>query len=125
MQESQTGEGYYYLTLTDNTSNLAELQQIKAYFKPTDPTATENITGDIYLFKANIEGGNITLTGNIVSSSNTGKIVLLNGYGHINVVNNSNYNLVTNALNADTKAQGKLTINDFKFASEDGGESQN
>ena len=123
MTESQTGEGYYYLTLTDNTSDLAELQQIKAYFKPTDTTATENITGDIYLFKANIEGGNITLTGNIVSSSDTGKIVLLNGYGHINIVNNSNYNLVTNALNADTKAQGKLTINDFKFASEDGGET--
>jgi hypothetical protein len=70
--------------------------------------------GDIYLFKANTSGGNITLTGNITSTQNTGKIVLMNGYGHIDVVNNSDYNLVTNSLGADTKMQGKLTINDFK-----------
>ncbi len=123
MTKSQTGEEYYYLTLTDDTSDLSQLKQIKAYFKPTNSTKTENVTGDIYLFKANIEGGDITLTGNIVSSSNTGKIVLLNGYGHINIVNNSKYNLVTNTLNTDIKTQGKLTINDFKFSSEEGGDA--
>ena len=123
MTKSQTGEEYYYLTLTDDTSDLSQLKQIKAYFKPINSTKTENVTGDIYLFKANIEGGDITLTGNIVSSSNTGKIVLLNGYGHINIVNNSKYNLVTNTLNTDIKTQGKLTINDFKFSSEDGGDT--
>ena len=123
MTKSQTGEEYYYLTLTDDTSDLTQLKQIKAYFKPTDLTETGNVSGDIYLFKTNIEGGDITLTGNIVSSSNTGKIVLLNGYGHINIVNNSKYNLVTNTLNTDIKTQGKLTINDFKFSSEDGGDT--
>lgn len=121
MTESQTGEGYYYLTLTDDTNDLAQLKQIKAYFKPTDLSETGYVSGNIYLFKSNIEGGNITLTGNIVSTSNTGKIVLLNGYGHINVTNNSKYNLVTNTLNADINTQGKLTINDFKFSSKDGG----
>ncbi len=123
MTKSQTGEEYYYLTLTDDTSDLSQLKQIKAYFKPTDSTKTGNVTGDIHLFKTNIEGGDITLTGNIVSSSNTGKIVLLNGYGHINIINNSKYNLVTNTLNADINTQGKLTINDFKFSSEDGGDT--
>ena len=119
MTESTVTAGYYYLTLTNDTSDLASLRQIKAYFRPSDATATgTNIAGDIYLFKADTSGGNITLTGNIVNSSGTGgKIELLNGYGHINVVNNSNHNLITSALNADTKTKGLLTINDFKMSS--------
>jgi hypothetical protein len=126
MRPSEMKEGYYYLSLLDYTETLNSIQKIKTYFKPVlDENgnavvdANGHIQGDIYLFKANIGGGNITLTGNIVSDSNNGKIVLVNGYGHIDVVNNSNYDLVTSALNADNKVQGVLTINDFKFASGD------
>ncbi|MBR1907660.1 hypothetical protein IJ818_01840, partial [bacterium] len=119
MKPSEMTKGYYYLTLTDDTSDVAKIQQIKAYFKPSDSDATSNIPGEIYLFKADIDGGNITLTGNIVNDKNTGKIVLINGYGHIDVTNNSNYDLVTSALNADTNLQGKLTINDFKVGYND------
>ena len=124
MKPSEMTEGYYYLTLLDYTDTLNSIQKIKTYFKPVVDQdgnvavdADGHIQGDIYLFKANIGGGNITLTGNIVSDSNNGKIVLVNGYGHIDVVNNSNYDLVTSALNADAKVNGTLTINDFKFAS--------
>ena len=116
MKPSELTEGYYYLTLTNDTSDLASIQQIKAYFKPSDSTATENVPGEIFLFKAGINGGNITLTGNIINDKNTGKIVMLTGYGHIDVTNNSNYNLVTNALNADNEIRGTLTINDFKMS---------
>lgn len=118
MTESSVTAGYYYLTLGD-TSDLASLRQIKAYFRPSDLTETgTNIAGDIYLFKTDTSGGNITITGNIVNSSGSGgTIELLNGYGHINIVNNSNHNLITNALNADTKTNGLLTINDFKMSS--------
>lgn len=116
LTESSTTKGYYYLKLSNDNSDLAVLRQIKAYFKPADKDATgENIAGDIYLFKADTVGGNITLTGNIINTSSTGgKIELVNGYGHINVVNNSSHNLVTNSLNADTETKGVLTINDFK-----------
>ena len=119
MPESTVTEGYYYLTLANYNNDLATLRKIKAYFKPDDLTVTgENISGDIYLFKADTTGGNITLTGNIINSNASGgKIELLNGYGHINVVNNSNHNLITNALNADTNNKGVLTINDFKLSS--------
>ncbi|MBQ8672259.1 MAG: filamentous hemagglutinin N-terminal domain-containing protein [Alphaproteobacteria bacterium] len=124
MKPSEMTDGYYYLSLLDYTDTLNSIQKVKTYFKPqldSDGNAVVdadgNIKGEIYLFKANIGGGNITLTGNIVSDSNNGKIVLVNGYGHIDVVNNSHYDLVTSALNADNKVQGVLTINDFKFAS--------
>ena len=113
-------DGYYYLNLDGNGQLDSELEMIKAYFKPSDISDVNNIKGDIHLFKAEIEGGNITLTGNIVSTSNKGQIVLINGYGHIDVTNNSNYNLVTSALNADAKIQGKLTINDLKFSDQTG-----
>ncbi len=116
MTPSEMTAGYYYLTLADGSDDLAAIQQIKAYFKPTDNDAISDVPGEIHLFKASIDGGNITLTGNIVNDKNTGKIVLLNGYGHIDIVNNSNYDLVTSAINADTKGQGTLTINDFKVA---------
>ena len=116
IMQKGTTDGYYYITLpkVNDNSDINAMQAIKAYFKPTDESNTSNIAGEILLFKANTSGGNITLTGNIISTQNTGKIVLMNGYGHIDVVNNSNYNLVTNSLGADTKMQGKLTINDFK-----------
>ena len=48
-------------------------------------------TTKLTIYSVSREGGNITLTGNIVSSSNNGKIVLINGYGHIDVNNNSNF----------------------------------
>ncbi|MDO5305278.1 MAG: hypothetical protein Q4E87_06870, partial [bacterium] len=118
-------DGYYYLNLDGNGQLDSELEMIKAYFKPSDISDVNNIKGDIHLFKAEIEGGNITLTGNIVSTSNKGQIVLINGYGHIDVTNNSNYNLVTSALNADAKIQGKLTINDLKFSDQTGSSFDN
>lgn len=116
IMQKGTTDGYYYIDLpkVNDNADVNAMQAIRAYFKPTDESNTGNIAGDIYLFKANTSGGNITLTGNIISTQNTGKIVLMNGYGHIDVVNNSNYNLVTNSLGADTKVQGKLTINDFR-----------
>lgn len=119
MKPSEITDGYYYLTLSNDTSDLASIQQIKAYFRPTDSDATENVPGEIFLFKAGIDAGNITLTGNIINDKNTGKIVMIDGYGHIDITNNSNYNLVTNALNADNEMHGKLTINDFKLSSGD------
>ena len=126
MKPSEMTDGYYYLSLLNYTETLNSIQKIKTYFKPQLDSegnavvdADGHVQGEIYLFKADIGGGNITLTGNIVSDSNNGKIVLVNGYGHIDVVNNSNYDLVTSALNADNKVQGVLTINDFKFASGD------
>lgn len=117
--EKGVSDGYYYLNLEGNGQLDSDLEMIKAYFKPSDTSDVNNVKGDIHLFKAEIQGGNITLTGNVISTSNNGKIVLVNGYGHIDVVNNSNYDLVTSAISADGKFQGKLTINDFKFSDTD------
>ncbi len=92
--------------LNANNSTYSDLNVIKAYY---DTTAAN---GDIKLFKANITGGNITLTGNVVSTGG-GKIVLMGGYGKIDVTNNTNYKLVTSKLNADNPVYGVLTIRDF------------
>ena len=116
LTKSSTAKDHYYLKLFDEKNNLELLKGIKAYFKPDDPNATgDNIAGDVILFKANTVGGNVTLTGNIINTNTDGgaKIELMNGFGHINVVNNSVHNLVTSNLNADAETRGVLTINDF------------
>ena len=118
---TEGSDGYYYLNLEGNGELDSDLELIKAYFKPSDESNLNDIQGDIHLFKAEIQGGNITLTGNVVSSSENGKIVLVNGYGHIDITNNSDFNLVTSALNADANLNGKLTINDFKLSEDDKG----
>jgi len=117
MEVSPEDKNYYYINVSSTGDNPSDLQTIKAYFKPDTTSDSNNVQGDIYLFRAEIEGGNITLTGNIVSDNGNGKIVLINGYGHIDVVNNSNYKLVTSTLSADANLNGKLTINDFKMDS--------
>ncbi len=124
LMKAGSTDGYYYLEFNTSGEVNSDLTTIKAYFKPDGTVDSNgNVNGEIYLFKAEIQGGNITLTGNVISSSGNGKIVLVNGYGHIDVTNNSNFDLVTSALNADTKVQGKLTINDFKFSDTDKGGS--
>lgn len=92
--------------LAANNTTYSDLNVIKAYYD------TSNADGEIELFKANIIGGDITLTGNIVSTGN-GKIVLMGGYGQVNITNNTNYKLVTSKLNADNPIYGTLTIRDF------------
>jgi len=114
MEKSITDDNWYYIkgdaTTGIDYSKYSDLDLIKAYYDVK--------TGEIQLFKANIQGGNVTLTGNVISSGN-GKIVLMSGYGAINVTNNSNYNLVTSKMNADQKMNGKLTIRDFVLSSGD------
>ncbi len=121
MIKSETAQGNcYYINLDGSDEINSDLQLIKAYFKPTNVGSND---GEILLFKSNINGGNITLTGNIISSTGNGEIRLVNGYGHINVANNSHYTLDTSNLNADNQINGKLTINDFYL--NEGGEQGN
>lgn len=67
--EKGVSDGYYYLNLEGNGQLDSDLEMIKAYFKPSDTSDVNNVKGDIHLFKAEIQGGNITLTGNVVLSS--------------------------------------------------------
>lgn len=123
--EKGSTDGYYYINIEASGKANAQLETIKAYFKITDDLNDidnldcNNINGEIVLFNTAITGGNITLTGNIISTSNNGEIVLVNGYGHIDVVNNSDFILNTSTLDASSKIAGKLTINDFKFSDTD------
>ena len=72
----------------------------------------------IKLYRADIRGGNIVLQGEILSSGN-GKLKVVSGYGEINVINNTNYDLEVNQLNTNQEINGKVYINNFKISNTD------
>ena len=109
MEKSPNPQKNWYLITGDALSgidmtNPDNPETIKAYWDPDN--------NQIQLFNAEITGGDVTLIGNVVSTGN-GRIEVVSGYGHIDVVNNTGIDLVTNALNADNKIDGKVTIRDF------------
>lgn len=121
MKQGSTSD-CYYLNITGNGEDVTSLQAIKAYFKVTENSDADNVQGEIQLFNAKTGGGNISLTGNIVNSSENGngRIVLMEGYGHIDIENNSNYVINTNGLDASTYNSGnELKIIDFYYGGSD------
>ena len=72
----------------------------------------------IKLYRADIRGGNIVLQGEILSSGN-GKLKVVSGFGEINVVNNTNYDLEVYQLNTNQEINGKVLINNFKVSNAD------
>ena len=67
--------------------------------------------GTIEIADVVVGGGSIDLTGHILNTAN-GQIKALGGYGQINVVNNTNNNLVVNDLDASQRGAGVVLIKD-------------
>ncbi len=71
----------------------------------------EGTTGQLALGQTDVQGGLIVLYGDMLSTG-SGNINVLDGYGAINVVNNTNYPLVETGLSTGGGTAGKLTITD-------------
>ena len=87
-----------------------DINGIKAVWDPD--------TQKIKLYRADIRGGNIVLQGEIISTGN-GKLKVVSGYGEIDVVNNTDYDLEINQLNTNQEVNGKIYINNFKVSNAD------
>ena len=68
-------------------------------------------TGQLVLGQTNVQGGLVELYGDMLSTG-SGNINVLDGYGAINVVNNTNYPLVTSGLSTGQGTAGLLKITD-------------
>ena len=68
-------------------------------------------TGQLDLGQTDVQGGLVELYGDMLSTGG-GNINVLDGYGAINVVNNTNYPLVTSGLSTGQGTAGLLKITD-------------
>ncbi len=76
----------------------------------------------ILLEDVNVHGGYIELFGQILSTG-TGKVVALDGYGTINIDNQTNYSLAIQSLDTGTGSHGVVKITDTSKTTEIGGET--
>ena len=67
--------------------------------------------GCIQLESVRVTGGNITLTGEIVSTGN-GRLEVIDGYGSIEVVNHSSRDMIVNRLDTGNRISGRIKITD-------------
>lgn len=67
----------------------------------------------IQVYRAETKGGYIELNGEIISTGN-GKLRVLDGYGTINIINNSDKDIVINDLNINERVDGQIVIRDNK-----------
>lgn len=97
------------IPVTTNGDNQ-DINGIKAVWDPD--------TQKIKLYRADIRGGNIVLQGEIISTGD-GKLKVVSGYGEIDVINNTDYDLEINQLNTNQEVNGKIYINNFKVSNAD------
>ena len=101
----------YYARKNNHEANVSELYaindsgNIQAYFN-----VVEN---RIELKDVKVDGGRLELFGHILNTGGgSGELKVLDGFGRINVVNDSSYDLFLNSLDAGGKVEGLIKITD-------------
>ncbi len=110
----------YYARKNRHEANVSELYaindsgNIQAYFN-----VLEN---RIELKDVKVDGGRLELFGHILNTGgNYGELKVLDGFGRINVANNSSYDLFLNSLDASSKVEGTIKITDTAQRDSTGG----
>ena len=95
-------------------------------FKLTTDGSQDNIsaiydaqTQQIQLGSVDVQGGYMQLYGDIVSTGG-GELKVLDGYGTVNITNNTSYGLVTNNINTGHGVAGQLLITDTAYTNGQG-----
>ena len=73
------------------------------------------LTDNIEVNDVQVEGGHMELVGHIMNTSTkgNGELRVLDGYGQVDIVNNSAHNLVINSFDTSKKVEGYLKITDL------------
>lgn len=112
---------YYYSGTTKTSVNIADIQSTwnkntPIYVEGCDEHLTyDPQSGNFVLDGLDFRGGNIEITGTILntSSNSEGKIIAFDGYGSINVTNNSGKNLEIRNISTGDGVEGKIKITDL------------
>lgn len=123
----QSGIPEWAVTITDAVHGAindfkTQYQQDAAAGKNPDPYLKLNSSGNIDAYynarddrieiePVEVQGGYMELFGNILSTG-TGKLRVIDGYGTIQVTNNTGYDLVVNTLDTGRSIEGKIKITD-------------
>ncbi|MDR2425948.1 MAG: leukotoxin LktA family filamentous adhesin, partial [Endomicrobium sp.] len=74
------------------------------------------LTNEIILDDVSVSGGRLELYGHILNTGGAaGQLTALDGYGKINIVNNSSYNIQAGNIYNDNKVSGIIKITDTAF----------
>lgn len=123
----QSGIPEWAVTISDTVHSAindfkTQYQQDMAAGKNPDPYLQLDSSGNIDAYynarddrieiePVEVQGGYMELFGNILSTG-TGKLKVIDGYGTIQVTNNTGYDLVVNTLDAGRSIEGKIKITD-------------
>ena len=123
----QSGIPEWAVTITDAVHGAindfkTQYQQDAAAGKNPDPYLKLDSSGNIDAYynardnvieiePVEVQGGYMELFGNILSTG-TGKLRVIDGYGTIQVTNDTGYDLVVNTLDAGRSIEGKIKITD-------------
>ena len=79
------------------------------------------VTGQIEINDVRVQGGYIELNGHIMNTSTkTGELKVADGYGRLNVTNNSEFDIVFNDIDIGEKISGRIKITDTAQKGTDG-----
>ncbi len=112
----QSGTAYRAITIPEfDPSALVADKYGRKYIPTTGDSNIKAYWDDdkqcIILYDVKVTGGNITLAGEIVSTGG-GALKVIDGYGEINVTNNSSKDMVINKLDTGNRINGKIKITD-------------
>jgi filamentous hemagglutinin family protein len=112
----QSGTAYRAITIPEfDPSALVADKYGRKYIPTTGDSNIRAYWDDnkqcIMLYDVKVTGGNITLAGDIVSTGG-GALKVIDGYGEINVTNNSSKDMVINKLDTGNRISGKIKITD-------------
>ncbi|NTV29982.1 MAG: hypothetical protein HGA80_07890, partial [Candidatus Omnitrophica bacterium] len=100
-----------WLKRVDGRDNVLNL-----YANETDIWGTQAVWDEenqrIKLDPVRITGGSIELFGEIVNSTGRGELKVIDGFGNIDIVNNSNYDIEINQMNTGSEMHGSIRIID-------------
>lgn len=108
------------LAEADYASKARDLKEVSPLYKLSDKYGSLEayynvLTGKIEVNDVEVEGGHMELLGHIMNTSTkgNGELRVLDGYGQVDIVNNSKYDIIVNDFDTSRKVDGYLKITDL------------
>lgn len=108
-----TAAADYNARVNRNEANVSELYALSSSYGNI-PAFYNVLTGQIVIKDFAVEGGRLELYGHILNTGDTaGELRVLDGYGRVNITNNSGQDLVINTVDNNSKVSGVIKITDL------------
>lgn len=114
-----TARAQYDRDIAANKAGASELFALDASYGNV-PAYYNVLTGEIVLADVSVSGGRLELYGHILNTGGAhGKLTVLDGYGRVNITNESAYDLVVGNVFNENEVHGIIKITDTAFSATD------